>query len=55
VKLSAQYGTGSEQAPDKVVPEIVPLAHEPPERVSVAALEGMLDVCFALLEEAAAD
>jgi tripeptide aminopeptidase len=29
-------------------------AHEPTERVSVAALEGMLDVAFALLEEAAA-
>jgi tripeptide aminopeptidase len=28
--------------------------HEPTERVSVAALEGMLDVCLALLEEAAA-
>jgi tripeptide aminopeptidase len=28
--------------------------HEPTERVSVAALEGMLDVAFALLEEAAA-
>ena len=27
--------------------------HEPAERVSVAALEGMLDVCLALLEEAA--
>jgi tripeptide aminopeptidase len=26
--------------------------HEPTERVSVAALEGMLDVCLALLEEA---
>jgi tripeptide aminopeptidase len=40
--------------------EIVNLAngternHEPTERVSVAALEGMLDVCLALLEEAAA-
>ena len=29
-------------------------AHEPTERVSVAALEGMLDVAFALLDEAAA-
>jgi tripeptide aminopeptidase len=29
-------------------------AHEPTERVSVAALEGMLDVCLALLDEAAA-
>jgi len=28
--------------------------HEPTERVSVAALEGMLDVCLALLDEAAA-
>src|SRR3954462_3815764 len=28
--------------------------HEPTERVSVAALEGMLDVAFALLDEAAA-
>ena len=28
--------------------------HEPTERVSVAALEGMLDVCLALLEECAA-
>jgi tripeptide aminopeptidase len=28
--------------------------HEPSERVSVAALEGMLDVCLALLDEAAA-
>jgi tripeptide aminopeptidase len=28
--------------------------HEPGERVSVAALEGMLDVCLALLDEAAA-
>ena len=28
--------------------------HEPAERVSVAALEGMLDVCFALLDESAA-
>jgi tripeptide aminopeptidase len=28
--------------------------HEPTERVSIAALEGMLDVTFALLEEAAA-
>ena len=28
--------------------------HEPTERVSVAALEGMLDVTFALLEETAA-
>jgi tripeptide aminopeptidase len=28
--------------------------HEPTERVSVAALEGMLDVAFALVEEAAA-
>jgi tripeptide aminopeptidase len=28
--------------------------HEPTERVSVQALEGMLDVCFALLDEAAA-
>jgi tripeptide aminopeptidase len=28
--------------------------HEPTERVSVAALEGMLDVCFALLDQAAA-
>jgi tripeptide aminopeptidase len=28
-------------------------AHEPTERVSVAALEGMLDVCLALLDEAA--
>jgi tripeptide aminopeptidase len=28
--------------------------HEPTERVAVAALEGMLDVTFALLEEAAA-
>ena len=28
--------------------------HEPTERVSVAALEGMLDVCLALLEESAA-
>ena len=28
--------------------------HEPAERVSVAALDGMLDVAFALLEEAAA-
>ncbi len=28
--------------------------HEPAERVSVAALEGMLDVAFALLDEAAA-
>jgi tripeptide aminopeptidase len=28
--------------------------HEPAERVSVAALEGMLDVCLALLDEAAA-
>jgi tripeptide aminopeptidase len=27
--------------------------HEPTERVSVAALEGMLDVAFALLDEAA--
>jgi tripeptide aminopeptidase len=27
--------------------------HEPSERVSVAALEGMLDVCLALLDEAA--
>ena len=27
--------------------------HEPTERVSVAALEGMLDVCLALLDEAA--
>ena len=29
-------------------------AHEPTERVSVAALEGMLDVCLALLDETAA-
>ena len=29
--------------------------HEPTERVSVAALEGMLDVCLALLDEVAAD
>jgi tripeptide aminopeptidase len=29
-------------------------AHEPTERVSLAALEGMLDVAFALLEESAA-
>ena len=29
--------------------------HEPAERVSVAALEGMLDVCFALLDEARCD
>jgi tripeptide aminopeptidase len=29
-------------------------AHEPTERVSVAALEGMLDVAFALLDEVAA-
>jgi tripeptide aminopeptidase len=28
--------------------------HEPTERVAVAALEGMLDVAFALLDEAAA-
>ncbi len=28
--------------------------HEPTERVSVAALEGMLDVCLALLDETAA-
>ena len=28
--------------------------HEPAERVSVAALDGMLDVCLALLDEAAA-
>jgi tripeptide aminopeptidase len=28
-------------------------AHEPTERVSVAALEGMLDVCLALLDESA--
>jgi tripeptide aminopeptidase len=28
--------------------------HEPTERVSVAALEGMLDVCLALLDESAA-
>ena len=28
--------------------------HEPTERVSVAALEGMLDVALALLDEAAA-
>jgi tripeptide aminopeptidase len=28
--------------------------HEPTERVSVAALEGMLDVCFTLLDEVAA-
>ncbi len=28
--------------------------HEPTERVSIAALEGMLDVAFALLDEAAA-
>jgi tripeptide aminopeptidase len=28
--------------------------HEPTERVSLAALEGMLDVCLALLDEAAA-
>ena len=28
--------------------------HEPTERVSVVALEGMLDVCLALLDEAAA-
>ena len=28
--------------------------HEPTERVSIAALEGMLDVCLALLDEAAA-
>jgi tripeptide aminopeptidase len=28
--------------------------HEPTERVSVAALEGMLDVCLALLDEAGA-
>ena len=28
--------------------------HEPTERVSVAALEGMLDVAYALLDEAAA-
>ena len=28
--------------------------HEPTERVSVAALEGMLDVVLALLDEAAA-
>ena len=28
--------------------------HEPTERVSIAALEGMLDVTFALLDEAAA-
>ena len=28
--------------------------HEPSERVSVLALEGMLDVCLALLDEAAA-
>ena len=27
--------------------------HEPTERVSVSALEGMLDVCLALLDEAA--
>jgi len=27
--------------------------HEPTERVAVAALEGMLDVAFALLDEAA--
>ena len=27
--------------------------HEPTERVSVAALEGMLDVCLALLDESA--
>ena len=30
------------------------LHHEPTERVSVAALEGMLDVVLALLDEAAA-
>jgi tripeptide aminopeptidase len=29
-------------------------AHEPTERVAVAALEGMLDVVFALVEESAA-
>src|ERR671933_567030 len=29
-------------------------AHEPTERVSVAALDGMLDVALALLDEAAA-
>jgi tripeptide aminopeptidase len=28
--------------------------HEPTERVAVAALESMLDVAFALLDEAAA-